>query len=96
MSLIYPLTDEAATVAFGNRVAQAVAELTNSPQTSVTDAMDGALCIYLLGDLGAGKTTLSRGIVTAFGHQGAVKSPTYTLVEPYELIESTIDRKSVV
>ena len=67
--------DESTMVALGGDMAQALAP---------------GMVVYLDGDLGLGKTTLCRGIIQGLGHAGAVKSPTYTLVEPYELGAVTV------
>ena len=57
----------------------------------LAEAMDRRpLLVFLWGDLGTGKTTLVRGFLRGRGYQGAVRSPTYTLVEPYDLSPVTV------
>lgn len=65
----YPATDEAALFA-------KAAELSNTVETPCL--------ISLSGELGAGKTTFARAFIQALGYSGAVKSPTYTLLETYQ------------
>lgn len=69
------LANEEATVALGAELGKVI------PAGAV---------IFLDGTLGAGKTTFCRGVLHSFDYSGPVKSPTYTLVEPYELAQRTI------
>ena len=73
MSAPLHLTDESATQRLGEQLADALAE------------QRSGWLLLLEGELGAGKSTLARAMLRRFGHAGAVPSPTYTLVEPYDL-----------
>lgn len=69
------LQNEAAMLALGGKLAQQV---------------QAPMVIFLRGDLGAGKTTLVRGFLQALGYQARVKSPSFTIVEPYELADQQL------
>ncbi len=73
--LQWSLADEAQMIEFGRQLGRAA-----RPDAT----------IFLQGNLGMGKTTLCRGVVQSFGHAGVVKSPTYTLVEPYDFGEELV------
>jgi len=72
------------------------------PDPDATDAIGAALAItrpphavlYLHGDLGAGKSTLARAMLRALGVRGAIRSPTYTLIERYALVESDMPEQT--
>lgn len=68
LSLEGKLTDEHATLQLGGQLAH---------------ALQSGLTCYLVGELGAGKTTFVRGVLSGLGYRGKVKSPTYTLLESY-------------
>ena len=69
------LVGEGATVALGEALGRALAPRIAAPP---------AWLVFLVGPLGAGKTTFARGVLRALGHRGPVKSPTFTIVEPYD------------
>ncbi|MDG6896048.1 tRNA (adenosine(37)-N6)-threonylcarbamoyltransferase complex ATPase subunit type 1 TsaE [Volucribacter amazonae] len=75
------LADEQAMQQFGQKLIQAIIKMPVTPN---------GIILHLNGDLGAGKTTLSRAMIQALGYQGNVKSPTYTLVEEYAIGEKRI------
>ncbi|WNC90463.1 tRNA (adenosine(37)-N6)-threonylcarbamoyltransferase complex ATPase subunit type 1 TsaE [Paraburkholderia sp. FT54] len=84
----FALADEAATLAFGERFAQAIESVREAARQAPSadgDKTFYGLQVQLVGDLGAGKTTLVRATLRGLGHTGRVRSPTYTLVEPYVL-----------
>jgi len=75
MTKILQIADTKAMMEFGGKIAA------QFPQGGI---------VLLNGDLGAGKTTLVRGLLRHLGYEGIVKSPTYTLVEPYQIEERKI------
>jgi tRNA threonylcarbamoyladenosine biosynthesis protein TsaE len=76
------IPDETGMLALGGQIAQTIQQhRTNEGHPFV---------VFLCGQLGAGKTTFARGFLQGLGYEGRVKSPTYTLVEPYEFSSVTV------
>ena len=76
------LAGEADTVEFGKQMSKILVPLAKQ--------LNKCISVNLEGDLGAGKTTFSRGFITECSYDGVVRSPTYTLVEPYEFPDFSI------
>ena len=72
--IVYPTSSESETVAFGKFLGECIRPFFSE-----------GVIVFLNGELGSGKTTLCRGVLRDFNYFGAVKSPTYTLVEPYQI-----------
>lgn len=79
MQKVYNIASSRAMMKMGQQLAR-----------SCIEAETSQCVIYLQGELGAGKTTLTRGFLRAFGYMQAVKSPSYTIVEPYKINAFTI------
>ena len=80
----FPLPDAAATERAGRTLGCALEAALGPGRAGAAADPDGAVIVGLAGGLGAGKTALARAALRALGVEGTVRSPTYTLAEPYE------------
>jgi len=72
------------------QISLANAKATERLGATLWQVLPASCLVFLYGELGAGKTTLVRGLLRAAGYSGTVKSPTYTLVEEYRLAQRTV------